>query len=166
MLLAALTGPFVSLWVGPDQYAGDVVAGLAVLNGVLLPVFSLWGWVFTGTGRVGKLLPYMIGQGVLNLGVSLLATWLVGVPAHRDGVREPPLYNPWLLGRLLWDEFGVSPRAVFAAAVGPLVPAAAVLAGLFAERAVWSGDSWWRLAAELAGAAGVYLALAWRLVLG
>jgi hypothetical protein len=166
--LAALTAPFVALWVGPEQYAGDLVVGLAVFNGVLLPVFSLWGWVFTGTGRVGVLLPYMVGQGVLNLGASLVATWLFGVPGPLIGTALVNLvYNPWLLGRLLHGEFGVSPRAVISATLLPLVPAALILGGLAAVRVTWPGEySWWRLAAEFAACAALYLIVAWRLVLG
>ena len=165
--LAALTAPFVSLWVGPAQYAGDTVVALAILNGVLLPVFSLWGWVFTGTGRVAVLVPYMIGQGVLNLGLSLLATWLVGLPGPLIGTALVNLlYNPVMLGRLLRAEFGVRLREVFTAAVLPLLPAAIVLAALFATRSAWPGESWVRLAVEFAAAAGVSLLVAWRLVLG
>jgi O-antigen/teichoic acid export membrane protein len=165
--LAALTAPFVALWVGPDQFAGGAVVALAVLNGVLLPIFSLWGWVFTGAGRVGVLVPYMIGQGVLNLGISLLATWLVGLPGPLIGTAFVNLlYNPLMLTRYLRAEFGVRPRGVLLAAVAPLVPAAVVLAALFAAHSAWPGESWARLACEFAAAAGAYLLLAWRLVLG
>jgi O-antigen/teichoic acid export membrane protein len=165
--LAALTAPFVSLWVGPAQYAGDTVVALAILNGVLLPVFSLWGWVFTGTGRVAVLVPYMIGQGVLNLAVSLVATWLVGLPGPLIGTAFVNLlYNPVMLGRLLRAEFGVRPREVVLAALLPLVPAAMILGVLVVEHAAWPGESWGRLAGEFIAAAGLYLVVAWRLVLG
>jgi O-antigen/teichoic acid export membrane protein len=165
--LAALTAPFVSLWVGSDQYAGDAIVALAVLNAVLFPVFSLWGWVFSGTGRIGVLLPYMIGQGVLNLSASLLATWLVGLPGPLIGTAFVNLaYSPWRLGRLMWNVFGMSPWSMFGAVVVPLLPAVVVVGGLFAAREFWPAPSWWQLAFALGLSSGVCLLLAWQLVLG
>jgi O-antigen/teichoic acid export membrane protein len=165
--LAALTAPFISLWVGPEQYAGELVVALAVINGALLPVFSLWGWVFLGLGRVGVLLPYMIVQGGLSLSVSLLATWLVGISGPLIGAALVNLaYNPFWLGRLLRVELAVSGRELLTATALPFVPAAMILGGLFLGYGIWPGASWIRLASELCAAAGLYFLIAWRAVLG
>jgi len=165
--LAALTGPFIGLWVGPEYYAGDWVVGLAVLNGVMLPVFGLWGWVFSGVGRVGVLIRYMIWQGILNLAASLLATYFLGVTGPLLGTAFVNLfYNPWALGRLLRHEFGISLIGVFGAMLTPLMPAAIVLVGLYIARELWPDYSWWMWIAEFAAGSGIYLTSCWLLITG
>jgi O-antigen/teichoic acid export membrane protein len=164
--LAALTGPFVGLWVGPEHYAGDPVAVLAVLNAFLLAIFGLWGWVFIGTGQVRRLIPYMIGQGVLALSVSLAATALFGVAGPPMGMAVVNLvYNPWVLSRYLRSDFGLRQGDLFAAVLAPFALSGIVLGLLFAVRHAWPEYSWARLGGEFAAAAILYLAAAWRFVL-
>jgi O-antigen/teichoic acid export membrane protein len=165
--LAALTGPFVSLWVGPEHYAGPLVAALAVFNGVLQPVFSLWGWVFAGLGRVGLLLPYTMCQGALNLIFSVMATWLLGISGPLIGTAVVNLiFVPWCFSRLLREEFAVSSRELFTATLLPFIPATMILGGLIAGYTVWPGASWVRLACGLGVAAGLYFVIAWQLFVG
>jgi O-antigen/teichoic acid export membrane protein len=163
--LAALTGPFVSLWVGPDRYAGDLVAGLCVFNTVVLAVYSLWGWVFTGTGRLPRLLPFLVGQAAINFGVSLLATWWFGLPGPLIGTAVVNIvYNPRIAG-ILRSEFGGSVRLLFSAVFTAMVPALVLLVVLFAVRQCWPVYTWWRFFGELGAAACLYLALAWCVIL-
>jgi O-antigen/teichoic acid export membrane protein len=164
MPLAALTGPFVSLWVGPEYYAGGLVVAFAVFNGVLQPVFTLWSWVFAGLGRIGLLLPYTICQGVLNLTISLMATWLVGISGPLIGTAVVNLvFKPWYFSRLLRMEFAVSSRELFTATLLPFIPAAMILGGLIAGYTMWPGASWVRLACAFGAAAGLYFVIAWQL---
>lgn len=164
--LAPLSKPFVVLWIGSDMYAGDVVAAVAALNAVLLAVYSLWGFVFAGAGLVARLLPSGILSALLNLGFSCLFTWQFGLPGPLLGTGVVYLgYTSWKLPLLLHEVFGISPRELLLSAIGPLVPAAVVLAGLYCIRAMWPQYTWGRLAFEFFAAAFVYLAIIWRLVL-
>jgi O-antigen/teichoic acid export membrane protein len=165
--LAVLTAPFVSLWVGNQQYAGSTIAGLAALNYALLPIFSFWGWVFAGLGRIDLLLPYAIVQALLSLSLSLLATWLWGVSGPLIATAVVNLaYNPWWMARLLKTEFGIETAPLLASALLPFVPAVFILAALFSGYLLWPHFSWLRFACEFAGAAGAYGVVAWGLVLG
>ena len=154
--LAAPAKPFVSLWVGPDAYAGDAVCGMTVLNSLLLTFFSLWGWLFSGMGRFSRLIPYLIIQATLNLTLSLFAAWQIGLFGPLLGTAIVNLgYNAWKMPRLLQAEFGISPHALLSAVVVPLIPAVAVLIGLFAVRESWPSYSWARLASIRPGRNGI-----------
>lgn len=164
--LAALTQPFVRLWVGADQYAGDMVVALALANTVVLPITSLWGWVFNGTGRAHRLLPYLVIQAILNVSISLWATSQFGLAGPLIGTAAVNLtWNIWWMPRLMRVDFGTSRRRLFFAVVVPLVPAAIILAGLVGLRFQWPNYSWLRLALEFMAASGLYLLIAWRWVL-
>lgn len=165
--LAVLTAPFVSLWIGPLHFAGSCVVLLAVFNGILLPIFSLWGWVFSGLGRIGLILPYAIAEGILSIGASLTATWWVGISGPLIGAALINLfYRPWWITRLLRREFAVSTRDLLLAATLPILPALLIVAGLDAGYAIAPAVSWTRLICEFGGSAALYFVVAWHAVLG
>jgi peptidoglycan biosynthesis protein MviN/MurJ (putative lipid II flippase) len=107
----------------------------------------------------------MLGQAVLNLAVSLAATWQLGLLGPLIGTAFVNVaFNPLIL-LLLKRDYGLSPRELVGAVVAPLLLAGVVLAGVFALRAAWPDYSWWRLAGEFVSAAAVYLLVAWFAVL-
>ncbi|MDW8244520.1 MAG: lipopolysaccharide biosynthesis protein [Thermogemmata sp.] len=164
---AILTRPFVELWVGPELYAGDWVCVLAVLNGYLLPVYSLWGWAFTGIGRVRRLLLYMVGQGILNAAGSIAATWAFGIAGPLIGTALVNLlYNPWLLVRYLRADFDLTPAALLSAVIVPLLPALVLATGLFVTREILLFQSWWLLVVVFGTFVVVYLCMTWWFILG
>ena len=55
--LAAFNRNFISLWVGPSCFGGELITGLAAANGILLSIFSLWGLVISGAGHVARVVP-------------------------------------------------------------------------------------------------------------
>jgi O-antigen/teichoic acid export membrane protein len=160
--IAAYNRQFMQHWLGPATYAGDAVSLLACLNGWLWSIFSLWGWPLSGTGKIGAWAPYSVVFLVVNLGVSLAATFKVGMTGPLLGTLTGFLFvTSWAMPRVLHQEFGIRPRHLFAAAARPLLLGApyAVLVGMVARSHTARG--WIGLAAEMAGAALGGVAVWW-----
>jgi O-antigen/teichoic acid export membrane protein len=158
---------FLRLWVPQGAFGGDLLTLLAVVNGFLQALFSLWGWLFCGTGQVARMVPMLLIGTALNLAVSLLGTWLFGLPGPLVGTLVAFLgVYAWLLPLLLRKVFGISLRQLFQALARPL------LLGLPYAGCVWwlagaeAPRGWIALACEMTAAGTIYLVLAWWVVLG
>jgi O-antigen/teichoic acid export membrane protein len=127
--ILAYNRAFVTLWVGEAQYAGITLTSIAVANAMMMAVISLWGWAFSGTGRMARLVPVSLVSASLNLAVSLSATWWL---SHRDAHRA--LWGPVIgtsaacllvlmpvMPMLLWRDFDVSPRKLVGAVAKPIL---------------------------------------------
>jgi O-antigen/teichoic acid export membrane protein len=153
---------FVSLWVGAGRFGGEWLTGVAVLNGFLQALFSLWGWAFSGTGQVGRLVRMYIAAAVVNLTVSIVCTRAFGLAGPLLGTLVAfTTVNLWWLPWLLRRVFGTSLWSLFAAVMLPLAIGLpyAVLAWWFAHRHVPWG--WLGLASEMIAVALLYLVLWW-----
>ncbi len=82
--LVAYNHHFVSLWVGPYQYAGNWVTLVSAANVITLALIALWGWIFSASGQVAVLLPQYGISTLINLIFSLALT-------RTFGMRGPPL---------------------------------------------------------------------------
>jgi O-antigen/teichoic acid export membrane protein len=160
--LAAFNRTFISLWVGPECYGGDWITALAATNGVLLSIYSLWGLVLSGTGHVARVVPGMIASAAINIGVSILATVLLGPIGPLLGTLTAFItVNSWYLPMLLRRLFQVPLRPLCLAVATPAmigIPYALVVRW-FAHAHPPAG--WIPLGLEMAGSALVYLAIAW-----
>jgi O-antigen/teichoic acid export membrane protein len=160
--IVAYNHHFVTLWVGAGRFGGEWATVVAAVNGFLQALFSLWGWLFSGTGQVGRLVWMYIVAAVLNLAVSLLGTYWFGLVGPLLGtlvafVSVTLWWMPWLLGRV----FGTSLRSLFGAVLLPLTigwPYAAGIWWLAHAHIPWG---WLSLASEMIVAALGYLALWW-----
>lgn len=163
--IGAYNHHFVALWV-PGHFAGHGVTLLAVTIGLCQGVFSLWGWLFTGTGRVAAILPLTVVASLVNLVVSIAGTWAFGWLGPLLGtLMSFVLVYAWGLPLLLRRDFNVSIRALCRAGAKPLLvglPYAVAVGWLAFAHRPWG---WVGLVGEMAGAASVYLALAWAVVL-
>jgi O-antigen/teichoic acid export membrane protein len=102
---------FLRLWVPQSAFAGDLLTLLAVFNGFLQALFSLWGWLFCGTGQVAGLVPMLVVGTAINLAFSLLGTWLFGLPGPLIGTLVAFLgVYIWFLPLLLRKAFGIPLR--------------------------------------------------------
>jgi O-antigen/teichoic acid export membrane protein len=163
--IAAYNRHFVTFWVGPDHLATDLLTLLAVANGFLQAIVSLWGWVFCGTGQVSRLVPVLIAGTVVNLSLSILCTWAFGLPGPLLGTFASfILVYLWTMPRLLQQVFGVDPKSLVKAVALPLALGLPYGAGVwwFARSHVPNG--WLGLATEIVCAGGIYLLLAWQLI--
>jgi O-antigen/teichoic acid export membrane protein len=163
--VVAFNAAFVSLWVGAPRYAGTAVTALAALNAFGQALLSWWGWCLTATGRVRRLVPALLAQTAVNLGLSLALTPWLGLAGPLLGTLAGHLGLAWHLPRVLEDEFGVRRRDLARAAAPPLaaaVPWAATLAWL-ADR--WQPAGWPSLAAGAAVGAVAFVGLWWALLL-
>jgi O-antigen/teichoic acid export membrane protein len=163
--IAAYNPYFIGLWVGQDRFGGEGVSLLAASNGFLLGLLSLWGWCFSGTGNVAKLVKPAIVASGLNFVVSLVSTCLFGMigPLLGSFVAFVSV-SLWWSPLLLRQVFGTSLRQLFFAVAKPLgvgIPYAIAVYWFARSHIPWG---WFGLAAEMGLTALVYLAIAWCLV--
>jgi O-antigen/teichoic acid export membrane protein len=163
----------ITLWLGPDQYAGEVVTWLAAANAWVLAVSSVWGYPLSAGGHVRTVLPIVITSTTVNLVVSLAATTLLGISGPLVGTCAGlTLVSWWWALRALRRHFDVSPWPLLASAVSPaLLGVPYGLGLLFISQVVpVSNPAWPRwvglvaILGVLATAALGYLVLAWFLV--
>jgi O-antigen/teichoic acid export membrane protein len=120
--IAAFNHNFILRWVGADAYAGDAVTFIVCLNVWLWSIFSLWGWLISGTGHIAEWLPSTLAVMGLNLLVSVAATFAFGFIGPLLGTLAGfTLVYVWAMPRLLKKLFGFAPRALWRHALAPLV---------------------------------------------
>ena len=164
--IAAYNHHFVARWVGAEQFGGDWITALACVNAYLLALLALWGWCFGGTGKLGALVPVLLASAVLNIGVSVAMTLLIGLSGPLLGTLAAVcLVNLWAVPLLLARHFGTPPLALARAALVPLLWGAPL-----ALLAAWFGRghtplTWAALFAEMAAAAAALLVCWWFLAL-
>lgn len=163
--IAAYNPYFVELWVGKDRFGGTGVSLLAACNGFLLGLLSLWGWCFSGTGNVAKLvLPTTVATAV-NLLVSVFSTRFFGIIGPLLGTFVAFItISLWWFPLLLRQIFHTPLRQLFLAVAYPLA------VGIFYAATVWwiarshTPWGWFGLATEMALTALVYLVIVWLLI--
>ncbi len=164
--LGAFNEPFITRWLGPTAYGGHAVTLLACTNGWLQALFSLWGWLITGTGEVRRWLPYALMFTCVNLVASIAATFWFGLPGPLLGTLVSFVaVQSWAMPKVLQSIFGLSWRKLWGAALRPVLWGApfAVFCVWFARRFPPAG--WLSLSAEMAATGILGLALWWKLSL-
>jgi O-antigen/teichoic acid export membrane protein len=125
--LVAANRTFVTLWVGADNFGGDLLTAISALNAVLISVLSLWGWCFSSAGDVRPLTPMMVVQAVVNLAASVAFThmgWAYG-PALGSLVAFAVVPS-WWIPRLMKQNFQADWFRLARAALGPVLVGAVV----------------------------------------
>lgn len=160
--LAAWNYRFVGLWVGSAYFGGEWVGALAAFNGLLLAIFSLWGWVFSGSGRVGALMPLMVISAAVNLLVSVAATWQFGIIGPLVGTTVAfVMVNAWWLPFLMRRHFQVPLNPLLAAVAWPVALGIPYAVALWRVAHLYSTVGWSALLAEMAGAAIFFAMACW-----
>ncbi len=156
---------FIKLWVGQDRFGGDGVSLLAASNGFLLGLLSLWGWCFSGTGNVAKVIPPALLGTAINLVTSIVCTRLFGIIGPLLGTFVGFVtVSLWWLPFLLRQVFGTSLRQLFLAVAKPLalgIPYAVAVWWFAKSHTPWG---WFGLATEMGLTSLIYLVIAWLLV--
>ena len=152
---------FIGLWLGNARFAGEGVNLLAVINGFLMGILSLWGWLFTGTGHVRQGLPPLLLGALLNLAISLIFTPIIGITAPLLGTFLGFFPSFWAYPILLNQIFGISIKKLLQALSKPFIvgiPYACLIWWIAQSHTPWG---WIGLGAEMAISGLCYLILAW-----
>jgi O-antigen/teichoic acid export membrane protein len=153
---------FVTLWVGAPFYAGDLVTLVAAVNGVLLALISFWSWPFTAQGLSVQLVPQYIIFTILNLALSLILTFRLGLVGPLLGTMISAMcVSFWAIPYFMERLFAVRARRVYGAALRPLTVALPVGAVSFWYASQPHARSWPILAVEMAVSGLVALAVTW-----
>jgi len=111
---------FVTLWVGGERFGGEWLTLLAVINAFLLSIVSLWGLLLAGTEKIGLVAPVSVASAVVNVVVSVPATYAFGIigPLLGTFVAMVLIQGTWIPS-LLRTHFGIRRRTMFAAMFNP-----------------------------------------------
>ena len=166
--IAAYNSAFMGLWFNKiPMYAGDAVTLVIAANALLLPFAALWGWMFQGMGRTPRLVRATIISTVLNITISIAATWTLGMVGPLVGTLAAfVLYQSWRLPLLLREEFDVSLGGMARAIVPPFILGVPVGFLLWGFARAFPPHGWLDLALRMGSMALIYPILAWFLVLG
>lgn len=161
---------FISLWVGPGRFGGNLITFLAASNALFTAVWSLWGWCFSGTGMNRRLLRISIAWGAVNVVSSVGATFLIGLPGPLIGTFVSFLLVPfWATPLVMRGTFGIPPLALIGALARPMAFGTAyfLLARAIARALpLRLPAGWLGLVLEAAASGIAYLLLWWRIGMG
>jgi O-antigen/teichoic acid export membrane protein len=123
---------FISRWVGAEQYGGDLLTLVFVLNSIGLALIALWSWIFGSTGKAEKILkPYLVFAFV-NILSSLIFTRTFGLIGPALGTLTALLtVSLWALPMGLKREFGIRLRRTAFAVVSPAIILAPAIAAFW-----------------------------------
>jgi O-antigen/teichoic acid export membrane protein len=164
--IAAYNRHFILLWVGSASYAGEWVNAMACINLWIWAIFSLWCWPISGSGRIAAWLPYAIAFSAINIIVSVIATYLAGLPGPLIGTLIAFMaVHCWALPQVLGRLFHRSLRSIWKPAITPLAWGLPYSVGLWVVARSHTPRGWLGLAVETSAAllGGLFL---WWLSLG
>lgn len=120
--IAAYNKHFIARWVGEDKYAGASVTLVVCFNVWMWAVLYLWGWVLHGTGQLPKWTHYAIAFIFINLSVSILGTFTLGLVGPPLGTMAGFIFvNAWSTPLLLKKQFDWSPLELWTKALIPFI---------------------------------------------
>lgn len=185
--IIAYNDRFLSLWLHEQApKTGPWIIVVSALNTLLIGIFSLWGWCFSGTGRIARVVaPSALGA-IFNFLLSIVLTLKFGIIGPLLGTSAVYLLNVLIfIPRRLHSDFGVSRRELTVGILVPFVWGLPYSALLYAiarihDPAGWldllTGSAqtgrahrlagWFGIAFEMSAAALAFLLLAGRFLLG
>lgn len=157
---------FVELWVGAQHYGSDAVSFVSAANAFLLSLFSLWGWCFSGTGRLPLLLPAFLAQTLINVTLSVYLAHTVGIVGPLVGSFAGFVgVSLWYLPKLLAEQFRTPIIPLVTAVVAPV--ALAIPYGLalwwIADR--YPPNGWLILFGHVGSSISAFLLFGWPFIL-
>ncbi len=159
--IVAYNRHFVNLWMGPTfPYGGDSIIILAAFNAFLLAQFALWGWCFSGTGQIQKVVIASIVSAVVNITASITMTHWLGLVGPLLGTTISFLtVSLWCLPLLLHRVFGISIRELAISVGVPLAWGLLLAIGLWWVAHQHVPRGWVGLIVEMSLGAAAYIAL-------
>lgn len=120
--LAAYNRYFVARWVGPENFAGEKVTLLSCFNIWLWGIIALWGWPITGTGNIGKWVPYAFVAMLINVIVSIVGVLQLGFigPLLGTTIGFVGIYS-WSMPLVIKQVFQVRQADLWKSATAPLL---------------------------------------------
>ena len=108
-----LSKSFVTLWVGESLFVSDFFIFVAVVNMFVQSVLTFWGWCFTVTHKVHRLMKLQILSTILNIGTSIYftLTYKHSGPILGTLFTYFTLFGWWIVWHLK-DEFALSVRKI------------------------------------------------------
>lgn len=73
--LVLMSKTFVTLWVGESLFVSNIFILVAVLNLLIQSILTFWGWCFTVTHKVHKLVKLQIVSTIVNISASIYFTY-------------------------------------------------------------------------------------------
>ncbi|MDV3349878.1 polysaccharide biosynthesis C-terminal domain-containing protein [Leptothoe sp. LEGE 181152] len=114
-------GSFLSLWIGPDKYAGALVTQVAAMNSMLLALFSVWALPIKAIGKVEQLLPPIICSSLINVVLSIRLSYSLGIAGPLIGTLLSFLLTyAWWYPVLIKKNFRVPLRLLIFSVLKPL----------------------------------------------
>jgi O-antigen/teichoic acid export membrane protein len=164
--IALFNRSFVALWTGAALYAGPAVNWIVCINAWMWSIFSLWNWPIDASGSTRHMVPYAVVGGLVNLGISVAATRVVGISGPLIGtlIVFTAIYS-WAIPGILKRVFAIHPLRLISAALQPLswgVPYLALNYWIFAQ---YPPSGWVMLAIDSALTASGSILLWWFLTL-
>ncbi len=161
---------FVILWVGEERFGGEWMTSLAVIDAFLLAIVSLWGLLFAGTEKIGLVAPVSVLSAVVNVAVSVLATYALGIVGPLVGTLVAVLVvqGTWM-PHLLRVHFGILPRNLYSAMANPWIVTAPIVGlawWLVRAYPAMQPSNWIELSIAVGSLAALLLAIQWRFCLG
>ncbi|HEY6394214.1 MAG TPA: polysaccharide biosynthesis C-terminal domain-containing protein, partial [Candidatus Binataceae bacterium] len=165
--LAAFNAHFVTLWVGREYYAGDLLTLLTAMQTVLLGFFLLFGNVIDMQGDTRYRVGVTSAGAALNLALSLLLVrrlgmWGVTLGTVLGYLASDAWYSPYLVCR----RYGVRGRAIVLETLRSVALSAPwVLAVWFWVHTRVGMTTWLKFALDFGAANAVAAIYCWFLVL-
>ncbi len=122
LMLVVFAGRIIAIWLGPD-FAGQALSAQVLVFPHALVCMGLMGdAIIISRGRLGKRVPYIVGQAVLNVVLSALLIPKYGVLGVAIGTSVSHLVDFPLHMNFLLKETGVSLGEWMREVVAPVYP--------------------------------------------
>lgn len=111
MVVAVLSRPLLRAWLGPLYADQAALMRVLVLPHVLLPLGLMGDMILIGRGRMGKRVPYILGQALINVVLSVALVqpkFGIGILGVGIGTAAAHLVDFPIHMRFLLREMGVS----------------------------------------------------------
>ncbi len=100
---------FVTIWVGKEFYLGELISIFACVNVFIQSLLSLWGWLFVSFGRPNLITQWIWLQAIINIVVSISATYYWGVLGPLIGTFCSYLcVSVWKVPQLISNNLNIS----------------------------------------------------------
>ena len=165
--IIAFNSLFLASWVGAANDGGRAIVVVASAIALLQSVTGIYGVALVSTGHVGRLATPSIISGVLNLALSLLLTYWLGIIGPILGTLLACIsVQLWYYPLQLRRAFGTSPGKLARALALPIACGIPFTLGLIAVADAQAAPNLFLVIGEMGISALLFLVFAYRVILG